>query len=35
MSYDWALAKYYTRAFRGVGLSSFRFIMVPATQKSK
>lgn len=30
---DWALAEYYTRAFRGVGLSNFRFIAVPATRK--
>ncbi len=32
---DWALAEYYTRAFRGVGLSNFRFIIVPATRKPR
>ena len=32
---DWSLAEYYTRAFRGVGLSNLRFIIVPATRRPK
>lgn len=32
---DWSLAEYYTRAFRGIGLSKFRFIIVPATRRPK
>ncbi len=32
---DWSLAEYHTRAFRGVGLSNFRFIIVSATRRPK
>ena len=31
---EWVLAEYYTHAFRAVGLSKFRFIIVPATRKT-